>query len=158
MKSVAKSGLFRELPSVDEAVRASALLPLVEVHGGSAVTDAARSVLARLREGISSGLLDSSAVRVALRGLDTAIEKQVAQSLSYSLRTVINATGVILHTNLGRAPLAAPALQHIAETAAGYSNLEFDVESGERGKRDAFQLHCDPHCLVDSKTERSQAR
>jgi L-seryl-tRNA(Ser) seleniumtransferase len=134
MKSVEKSELFRELPSVDEVVRASD--PLVEAHGASAVTDAARSVLARLREEISSGLLDISGVHVALQGLDRAIEKQVVQSLSYSLRTVINATGVILHTNLGRAPLAGPALQHIAETGAGYSNLEFDVEAGERGKRD----------------------
>ena len=136
MKSMAKAELFRELPSVDEVVRTSALLPLVEAHGASAVTDAARSVLARLREEISSGLLDGSGVHVALQGLSAAIGKQVAQSLSYSLRTVINATGVILHTNLGRAPLAGPALQHIAETAAGYSNLEFDIESGERGKRD----------------------
>jgi L-seryl-tRNA(Ser) seleniumtransferase len=56
--------------------------------------------------------------------------------LSYSLRTVINATGVILHTNLGRAPLPASALEHICETAAGYSNLEFDVEAGDRGRRD----------------------
>ena len=134
MNSVEKSQLFRELPSVDEVVRASA--PLVEAHGASAVTDAARAVLARLWEEIRSGPLDSSFVHIALQGLGRAIEKQVAQSLSYSLRTVINATGVILHTNLGRAPLAGPALQHIAETGAGYSNLEFDVEAGERGKRD----------------------
>ena len=64
------------------------------------------------------------------------MERRVQQALSYSLRTVINATGVILHTNLGRAPLAASALEHIRETAGGYSNLEFDVETGERGKRD----------------------
>jgi len=152
MKSVAKSELFRELPSVDEAVRASALLPLVEAHGASAVTDAARSVLARLREEISSGLLDSSAVRVALQGLNTAIEKQLALSLSYSLRTVINATGVILHTNLGRAPLAAPALQHITETAAAYSNLEFDVETGERGKRDVHVDRLFRKLLADTVT------
>jgi L-seryl-tRNA(Ser) seleniumtransferase len=52
------------------------------------------------------------------------------------LRPVINATGVILHTNLGRAPLAAAALQHVANVSQGYSNLEFDLASGERGKRD----------------------
>ena len=121
---------------MDEVVRSSALSPLVEGHGASAVTDAARAVLARLREEISSGLLDSSSVHVALQGLSTAIEKQVALSLSYSLRLVINGTGVILHTNLGRAPLAASALQHITETTAVYSNLEFDIETGERGKRD----------------------
>ncbi len=152
MKSVAKSELFRELPSVDEVVRASALLPLVEAHGATAVTDAARAVLARLREEISSGLLDSSAVRVALQGLTTAIEKQVAQFLSYSLRTLINATGVILHTNLGRAPLAEAALQHIAETAGGYSNLEFDVETGERGKRDVHVDRLFRKLLADTVT------
>jgi L-seryl-tRNA(Ser) seleniumtransferase len=152
MKSVEKSELFRELPSVDEVVRSSALLSLVEAYGASAVTDAARSVLARLREEISSGLLDSSSAHVALQGLSTAIEKQVAQSLSYSLRPVINATGVILHTNLGRAPLAASAQQHIGETAAGYSNLEFDVETGERGKRDVHVDRLFRKLLADSVT------
>ncbi|OLE12038.1 MAG: L-seryl-tRNA(Sec) selenium transferase [Acidobacteria bacterium 13_1_20CM_4_56_7] len=153
MKSVAKSGLFRELPSVDEVVRSSALIALVEAHGASAVTDAARSVLARLREEISSGLLDTSSVHVALQCLSAAIEKQVAQSLSYSLRTVINATGVILHTNLGRAPLAASALQHITETATSYSNLEFDVETGERGKRDVHVDRLFRKLLADSAAE-----
>jgi len=153
MKSVAKSELFRELPSVDEVVRSSSLLPLVEAHGANAITDAARSVLARLREEIGSGLLDSSSVHVALQGLSVAIEKQVTQSLSYSLRPVINATGVILHTNLGRAALAASALQHITETAAGYSNLEFDVETGERGKRDVHVDRLFRKLLADSAAE-----
>lgn len=152
MKSVAKAELFRELPSVDEVVRSSSLLSLVESHGASVVTDAARAVLTRLREEISSGSLDRSGVHIALQGLSTAIEMQVAQSLSYSLRPVINATGVILHTNLGRAPLAAPALQHIAETAAGYSNLEFDVETGERGKRDVHVDRLFRELLADTAT------
>ena len=59
---------------------------------------------------------------------------------SYSLRRVINATGVILHTNLGRAPLSASALEHVRDSAAAYSNLEFDLDTGERGKRD---IHVD---------------
>ncbi len=73
---------------------------------------------------------------LALSGISGAIERQVRQSLSYSLRPVINATGVILHTNLGRAPLAASALEHIRDGLRGYSNLEFDIETGNRGKRD----------------------
>ena len=73
---------------------------------------------------------------LALSTISDAIERQVRQSLTYSLRPVINATGVILHTNLGRAPLAAAALDHIRNAAAGYSNLEFDIETGDRGKRD----------------------
>ena len=80
--------------------------------------------------------MDTTAVDLALSGISGAVERQVRQSLSYSLRPVINATGVILHTNLGRAPLAASALEHVQDAASGYSNLEFDVETGERGKRD----------------------
>src|SRR5437763_4852736 len=153
MKSVAKSELFRELPSVDEVVRSSSLLLLVEAHGANAITDAALSVLARLREEIGSGLLDTSSVHGALQGLSVAIDKQVAQSLSYSLRPVINATGVILHTNLGRAAVAGSALQHIAETAARYSYLEFDVETGERGKRDVHVDRLFRKLLADSAAE-----
>jgi L-seryl-tRNA(Ser) seleniumtransferase len=136
MKSAAQSELFRELPSVDELIRTPGESALASQHGTAAVTAAARAVLARLREEISSGLLDASALRIALDGLHNAIEQQLLRALTYSLRTVINATGVILHTNLGRAPLAEAALAHIRETAGRFSNLEFDLDAGARGKRD----------------------
>ena len=136
MKSAAKSELFRELPAVDEFLRSAAGSSLADVHGAAAVTDAARAVLGRLREEISSGLLDAAALQLALNGLAEALEAEVRRSLQPSLRSVINATGVILHTNLGRAPLAQSALDHIRETAGGYSNLEFKIDTGERGKRD----------------------
>ncbi len=136
MKGTAKSELFRELPSVDELLRTPGLAGLAAQEGMAAVTDAARAVLARLRQGISSGLLDRPALQLALRGVQGAIEEQLRQTLRYSLRPVINATGVILHTNLGRAPLAEAALAHIDETAGHYSNLEFEIEAGVRGKRD----------------------
>jgi L-seryl-tRNA(Ser) seleniumtransferase len=73
---------------------------------------------------------------LALSGIPSAVEQQLRGTLGYSLRRVINATGVILHTNLGRAPFAASAIEHIGEASAGYSNLEFELEAGERGKRD----------------------
>ena len=136
MKSTAQSELFRALPSVDELLRMPGVALLAKEDGIAAVTDAARAVLACLREQIASGLLDRAALEMALRGVGEAIEKQLRQALSYSLRPVINATGVILHTNLGRAPLAKAALDHIRETAGLYSNLEFDIKSGARGKRD----------------------
>jgi len=136
MKSAAKSELFRELPSVDELVRLPSVAVLTARHGPAAVTDAARAVLARLREEIASGLLDEPAVRLALNGLADAVEQHLRRAMEPSLRPVINATGVILHTNLGRAPLAEAALAHIHETAGRFSNLEFDVEGGARGKRD----------------------
>jgi len=136
MKNVAKSDLFRELPSVDELLRSPAVASLADVHGTATVTDAARAVLGRLRGEIASGLLDGSGLQLALGGVSGAIEEQLRRTLGFSLRAVINATGVILHTNLGRAPLAEIALDHIRATAGGYSNLEFDAETGARGKRD----------------------
>ena len=136
MKTQANSELFRELPSVDELVRRPAMTALAAEHGPAAVTDAARGVLSRLRDEIATGLLDGPALQLALGGVTEAIEAQLRQSLRYSLRPVINATGVILHTNLGRAPLADAAIEHIRETAASYSNLEFAIDAGERGKRD----------------------
>ena len=131
-----KSDLYRKLPSVDELLHSPDLAAIIAADGPAAVTDAARSVLTRLRGEIAAARLDAAAVDLALSGISDAVERQVRQSLTYSLRPVINATGVILHTNLGRAPLAASALEHIANTASGYSNLEFDIETGERGKRD----------------------
>ncbi len=131
-----KSELFRKLPSVDELLRAPALISLAESYGTASVTDSARIVLSRLREEIASGLLDTPSLKLALQGVESAIEAQLRRSLSFSLQPVINATGVILHTNLGRAPLSEAALDHIRDTARHYSNLEFNLESGERGKRD----------------------
>ena len=134
--TTSKADLYRKLPSVDELLRNAALTTIIDSEGHAAVTDAARTVLASLRTEIAAGRLDTAAVDLALSGIPDAVARQVRQSLSYSLRTVINATGVILHTNLGRAPLAASALEHVREASAGYSNLEFDIESGQRGQRD----------------------
>ena len=136
MKNAALSELFRKLPSVDEVMRCPAIAALAASYGHDSAVDAVRVVLARLRQEITSGLLDENALELALSGLAGAVEKQLRQALSYSLRPVINATGVILHTNLGRAPLGDAAIEHIRETAASYSNLEFDLGAGERGKRD----------------------
>ena len=136
MKNTTKPGLFRKLPSVDELVRLPAVAALAAGHGLGPVTDAVRIVLGRLREEIASGLLDERALEFALSGLGGAVENQLRQMLAYSLRSVINATGVILHTNLGRTPLAHAAVDHMREISTTYSNLEFDLSSGERGKRD----------------------
>ena len=113
-----------------------AVSSLVESCGHDSVVDAARVVLGRIRQEITSGPLDTNGLELALSGLRDAVEKQLRHALSYSLRPVINATGVILHTNLGRAPLGDVAMEHIRETATSYSNLEFDLAAGVRGKRD----------------------
>jgi L-seryl-tRNA(Ser) seleniumtransferase len=136
VKSAARSELFRKLPSVDDLRRSPAVVALAANHGHESIADAVRAVLAQVRQEIASGLLDDDALQLALSGLAGAVENELRRGLSYSLRPVINATGVILHTNLGRAPLGDAAIEHIRETAASYSNLEFDIGTGERGKRD----------------------
>jgi L-seryl-tRNA(Ser) seleniumtransferase len=136
VKSGTTTERYRKLPSIDELLRVPAIADLMAHEGQAAVTQSARLVLSRLREEIATGLLDAEALDLALSGIAAAIEQALRQSFRYSLLNVINATGVILHTNLGRAPLALPALDHIREVAGGYSNLEFDTESGQRGKRD----------------------
>ena len=132
-----QAGLYRELPSVDELLREPGIGDLVAHDGQAAVTDACRIVLGNIRAEIAAGHLDSSRLAIALSGIEAAIQHELRRALGYSLRPVINATGVILHTNLGRAPIAHSVFEHIRETSASYSNLELDLESGTRGKRDA---------------------
>jgi L-seryl-tRNA(Ser) seleniumtransferase len=131
-----ESELYRRLPSVDELLRLPELARLVGREGHAAVTEAARAVLGRVREEIAAGHLTAEGVDLAISGLTEAVERHLRQALQLSLRSVINATGVVLHTNLGRAPLAAAALDHLRAVAATYCNLEFDTVKGDRGKRD----------------------
>jgi L-seryl-tRNA(Ser) seleniumtransferase len=136
VKSAVPSQLFRQLPSVDDVMRGPAVESLAASYGHASVVEAARAVLGRLRQEITSGGLEEDALQRALSGLSDAVQSQLQQSIRYGLRPVINATGVILHTNLGRAPLGDGAIEHIRETAASYSNLEFDLGVGARGQRD----------------------
>jgi L-seryl-tRNA(Ser) seleniumtransferase len=136
VSTASKSALFQKLPSTDELLRQPEVQTLVEHEGHAAVAESVRAVLARVRQEIAGGEFDERSLELALGGLSAAIERQLRQSLTYSLRPVINATGVVLHTNLGRAPLAAVALEHVRDAASAYSNLEFDLATGERGKRD----------------------
>jgi L-seryl-tRNA(Ser) seleniumtransferase len=109
---------LRDLPSVDELARG---------NDDPRAVDAARSVLGRAREQIRAGE-DPGDLRALL-------ESELASARAPHLRRVINATGVIVHTNLGRAPLASAAIERIRDVAAGYSNLEYDLAAGGRGSR-----------------------
>ncbi len=130
-----QSSRLRELPSVDELLSRPRLLELSESAGRGVVTQAARIVLANLRDEIRSGTLAATFPLDAV-AMEEKIFAEVNAMLTPSLRRVINATGVVLHTNLGRAPLSAGVAVQFAETAARYTNLEYDIESGGRGKRD----------------------
>lgn len=136
MVTSSKSSLYQKLPSVDELLRATELAPAIARDGRAIVTDAARAVLERLRLSIQSGKMEPDALDRAVSGLAASVEEELRAATEWSLQPVINATGVILHTNLGRAPIAAAALDHLRETAQGYSNLEFDLGEGKRGERD----------------------
>lgn len=125
---------LRELPSVDELLGQPRLLGLAEKMGRSIVTQAARGVLADVRAQFK--IDPGNTHLISLPEIEAQIAERVEAMLSPSLRRVINATGVILHTNLGRAPLSDYVAARIVETATRYSNLEYDIPSGERGKRD----------------------
>src|SRR5579884_462375 len=122
----------RALPSVDALARALRER-LGDADGRpSALTRAARSALHAARQDVTRG-----APAPPLAALvDLALARYRDES-ALNLRRVINATGVIVNTNLGRAPLADEALAAVAEVARGYSNLEFDLAAGERGSRQA---------------------
>jgi len=130
-----RKALLKTIPKVDE------IIGIVEKRGiyGRAshdlVRDACRTVVQKLREQILAatdkelpeGLSDEQAA--------DAVQKIIEDLYCYKLRPVVNATGVILHTNLGRAPLCPEAIGRIVEVGRGYSNLEFDLEKGQRGLR-----------------------
>src|SRR5579859_730362 len=124
--------LLRQIPSVDELLGRESLRRLETELGHRVVVQAARTLLQSVREGIANGTLKA----FSSAGLEEGIAAAARDLAADSLQPVINATGVILHTNLGRAPLARKAVEHIGEIAGGYSNLEYDVGEGRRGKRD----------------------
>ncbi len=119
---------FRRLPSVDRLLREAALARAVWPR--ALVVEAVRATLAASRERLAEGRNLPSVGDLVAETIER-LERQI----SPSLRRVVNATGVILHTNLGRAPVSEAAARAMAEASTGYSNLEFDLETGQRGSR-----------------------
>ena len=121
----------RALPSVCALLERAPVRALLDSAPRALVVDAVRATVAQARESASAPG-DDDAWAAAIAG-------RIAELSRPSLRRVINATGIVLHTNLGRAPLARAALDAIAAIAGGYSNLELDLERGARGSR---YVHC----------------
>jgi len=128
--------LLRELPSVNDLLLTPGCQALLKAHPRNALLNAARKALAELRLDISSGQQAESGLQQRIDRLPDVIGNHLTSQKRYSLRPVINATGVILHTNLGRAPLSDAALRHMVEVAQDYCNLELDLETGSRSRRD----------------------
>jgi L-seryl-tRNA(Ser) seleniumtransferase len=124
---MAPSNPLRALPSVDELLGREELAPLLERHGRPLVLASVRAALARAREDVQAGFPAGDPLERTTAELEARLRP--------SLRRVLNATGVVVHTNLGRAPLAEAALERVREVGAGYSNLEYDVPAGTRGSR-----------------------
>jgi L-seryl-tRNA(Ser) seleniumtransferase len=130
-----KAALLRQIPSVDELLHQPRLAKLSSRIPRELLVEVAREVLAGVRDEIT-GKRGVSVIPVVPADLEDVIAREVERLLSRTLQPVINATGVILHTNLGRAPLAPAVLEEFRQTAIHYSNLEYDLEAGARGKRD----------------------
>ena len=127
---------LRNLPSVDEVLARPAVRALAERVGRAATKAAARAAIAEARALLKKGSdLGPEAVP------DARVLELGASEAAPRLRRVINATGVVLHTNLGRAPLHPEAVEQVAQVAGGYSNLEIDLATGRRGHRSA---HVEP--------------
>ena len=124
--------LLRKLPKVDELLRDPELEALRCEYPEQTITDGVRSVISQLRQDLLAGRADFLPSREQLMG---RISAQVRRSALPSLRRVINGTGIVLHTNLGRACMSTKAAQAAYDAARGYSTLEYNIATGSRGLR-----------------------
>ncbi len=122
---------YRIIPSVEILRQRSGVRELEAQHGADATVKALRDGAATLRQRIAAG----DQIADAAETIEGFAKHVLTGQARGSLRPVINATGVVIHTNLGRAPLAGAAIERIASIARGYSNLEYDLEKGARGSR-----------------------
>lgn len=123
--------LLRAIPKVDRLLERDDLAALASVHPRALVTDAVRETLDALREEIRAGGEPDVSEHAVVARVVALVERKARRSL----RRVVNATGIVVHTNLGRSCLAREAVEAVAEVSGAYSTLEYDVEAGERGSR-----------------------
>jgi L-seryl-tRNA(Ser) seleniumtransferase len=129
--------VLRKIPSVDEILSRPEIVGLLNAHPRNIVVEAIRNGLGRLREELlhREDLSHLDDTLFSFENLYPLFQKEIDLQIQPRLRRVINATGVVIHTNLGRAPLHPSALKHMIEVSKAYSNLEYDIELGERGSR-----------------------
>ncbi len=124
---------MRAIPSIEQLRQRPKLLALEPTYGRAAIVDALRAGAAAIRAQSAAGQAPADVENA----IETAAIERLTRECAPSLRRVINAAGVIVHTNLGRAPLARAAAARVAELSVGYTNLEYDLTVGSRGRRDA---------------------
>jgi L-seryl-tRNA(Ser) seleniumtransferase len=135
MPSPSEADLRRQLPPVDQVLQDARVEALVARQGRVRVLRALRDLLDEARALATAG--EKARLEEALRTLAPRLEARLAAAAAPSLVRVINATGVVVHTNLGRAPLPRSAAERVVALAASYSNLEYDLAEGGRGNREA---------------------
>jgi L-seryl-tRNA(Ser) seleniumtransferase len=126
----------KDLPSVDRLLRSGAVAALTAEHGHTLVAGEARALLEGLRERALAGALTPA--QVQMPALERALAAAVQMRLAPRMQRVLNLTGTVIHTNLGRALLADAALQQVLQMMSGPNNLEYDLASGGRGDRDSI--------------------
>jgi len=143
----------RSIPSIEQIRQRPGVAPLEARYGRRAVLDALRAEAGQVRDALAQG----SSLEDVAKAIEQGASTRLAQRAAFSLRPLINATGVVIHTNLGRAPLGVAAAARVAEVASGYSNLEYDLDAGARGSRDihAERLICqlagaEAACIVNN--------
>jgi L-seryl-tRNA(Ser) seleniumtransferase len=127
---------FSVIPSIEQLRQRPAIRALDARFGAEAVVDAVRAAAAEVRARIAAGHADLTAQPAVVERIESDAARRLETAFRPALTRVINATGVVIHTNLGRAPLAASAVARVAEIARGYSSLEYDLARGARGRRD----------------------
>lgn len=130
-----KNELLRQLPAVDRLLNAPAMQAMVTVCPHIILLEAAQQTVAGLRQAVLATDAQSHTIDLSVEAVARQAARLATRKLQPSLRHVINATGTLLHTNLGRAPLSDKALAAIDQVARTYSNLEFDLHTGQRGHR-----------------------
>ena len=126
---------LRKIPSVDDILSRPEMMDLLKIHARHVVVEAVRKGLGRLREEILHREELPELGDNLFENLYSLFQKEIDLQVQPRLRRVINATGVVIHTNLGRAPLHPSAIEHLIEVSKAYSNLEYDLDRGERGSR-----------------------
>lgn len=125
---------LKNIPNMDEILKNPSIAMLLAQVRRDIVVEAARAAVAELRAGLRQHPRQTSKADLLAQAV-TKTDQRITALTGGTLREVINGTGVVLHTNLGRAPLSEAALQEISRLAAGYTNLEMDLENGARGSR-----------------------
>lgn len=147
--------LLRQFPAVHELLASSSFSGLIEEHGRESVTHQLRQLLDELRKAAQQGV--AVAEQLKIKSLSSQVKERLQESNRLYLQPVINATGIMLHTNLGRAPLAQEALDAAVMAGEGYLNLELDLKTGKRSHRSLAVrsrlmqlLHCASATVVNN--------